>query len=52
MECTSFEDAVGDDNSSGGEREVGCKSEDAMEVDREFIGCGMNFRSLHHSVNA
>jgi len=53
MECTSFEDAVGDDNSSGGEGEVRCKSEeDAMEVDRELIGCGMNFRSLHHSVNA
>jgi len=49
MECTSFED----DNSSGGEREVGYKGEeDAMEVDREFIECGMNFRSLHHSVNA
>jgi len=51
--CSIFEDAVGDDNSSGSEGEVRCKSEeDAMEVDREFIGCGMNFRSSHLSVNA
>jgi len=26
--------------------------ENAMEVDCEFVGCGMNFRSSHHPVNA